>query len=88
MKLNGEFVIREVMGDIIAVPVGNTAKRIHGMIMLNEVSKVIMQCLENDTDIRCIVERVTEIFDVAADQAESDIREFLNGLSALGVLDQ
>ena len=39
MKLSGEFVVRQVADTIVAVPVGQTALRLNGMIMLNEVSK-------------------------------------------------
>jgi len=41
MKLNGEFVVRQVADEVLALPVGETAHRLNGMIMLNAVSLVI-----------------------------------------------
>ena len=41
MKLRGTFTIREVAGEIIAIPVGNTALELNGMIILNPVSRLI-----------------------------------------------
>ena len=58
MKLQGEFVVRQVMDNIVAIPVGQTALRLNGMILLNDVSKVIWECLEQGTDIENIVKQI------------------------------
>ena len=44
MKLCGEFVVRQVMDNTVAIPVGQTALQFNGMIMLNDVSKLIWEC--------------------------------------------
>ena len=61
MKLRGEFVTRRVLDDVVVIPVGETALRVGGMIMLNEVSLVIWQCLEQDTSEEEILQAVTAI---------------------------
>lgn len=88
MKLHGEFVVRQVMEDIVAIPVGQTALRLNGMILLNNVSKIIWDCLEQGTDLESIVKAVTESFDVSADEAEADILEFCDKLRKLQFLDE
>jgi hypothetical protein len=87
MKLGGEFVVRRIMDDIVAVPVGQTALRLHGMIMLNDVSKVIWDQLEQGTDLDSTVAAVTDAFDVSADEARTDILEFCDKLRALQLLE-
>ena len=37
MKLRGEFVVRKIMDNTVAVPVGQTALQLNGMILLNDV---------------------------------------------------
>lgn len=88
MKLHGEFVVRQVMEDIVAIPVGQTALRLNGMILLNNVSKIIWDCLEQGTDLESIVKAVTESFDVSADEAEADVLEFCDKLRKLQFLDE
>ena len=88
MKLCGEFIVRQVMDDIVAIPVGQTALRLDGMILLNDVSKIIWDCLEQGTDLDSIVKAVTDAFDVSADEAQTDILEFCGKLSKLQLLEE
>ena len=88
MKLGGEFVVRRIMDDIVAVPVGQTALRLHGMIMLNDVSKVIWELLEQGTDQDSIVAAITDAFAVEADEARADILEFCDKLRQLQLLEE
>lgn len=81
MKLNGTFALREIAGEILVVPVGNTALSINGMIVLNPVSKVIWECLEQDTDQDEMLKRITEQFDVSEAVAKEDLDAFLKELA-------
>lgn len=87
MKLRGEFVTRRVLDDVVVIPVGETALRVGGMIMLNEVSLVIWQCLEQDTSEEEILQAVTDAFAVSPEEAREDILEFLDKLRAAQLLE-
>ena len=86
MRLNGEFIVRQVADEVLALPTGDTAFKLNGMIMLNEVSLVIWKCLEHDTDMASIVQAVTEQFDVSATQAQADIEAFVDQLRKANLL--
>ena len=88
MKLRGEFVVRQVMDNIVAIPVGQTALRLNGMILLNDVSKTIWGCLEQGTNLESIVKTVTDAFNVSADEAQTDILEFCDKLRKLQLLEE
>ena len=88
MKLCGEFVVRQVMDNTVAVPVGQTALRLNGMLLLNDVSKVIWNCLEQGTTLEDIVTAITDGFEVSADEARTDILEFLDKLRKLQLLEE
>ena len=88
MKLCGEFVVRQVMDNIVAIPAGQTALRLNGMILLNDVSKIIWDCLEQGTNLESTVKAVTDAFDVSADEARTDILEFCSKLSKLQLLEE
>lgn len=77
MKINGTFTLREVAGEVLVIPVGETALKMNGMIILNPVSKVIWECLEKEADADQILQAVTELFDVEPQEARKDIEEFL-----------
>ena len=87
MRLHGEFVMRQVMEEIVVIPVGQTALSFNGMILLNDVSKVIWECLEQETDLEQIVTAVTDAFEVSPQQARTDIMEFLDALRKMQMLE-
>ena len=88
MKLQGEFVVRQVMDQIVAIPVGETALRINGMILLNDVSRVIWENLEKETDVEKILTAVTDAFEVSRGEAQADIMEFLDKLRQIQILEE
>ena len=88
MKLHGEFVLRQIVDETVAVPVGQTSLEFNGMILLNDVSKVIWQALEQETDLAGLVARITDTFEVSAQEAEADILEFLSQLRQAQLLEE
>lgn len=88
MKLRGEFVVRQVMDNTVAIPVGQTALRMNGMILLNDVSKRIWDCLEQGTTLENAVQAVTDAFAVSAEEAQADILEFCDKLRKLQLLEE
>ena len=87
MRLIGEFVVRQVMNDVVAVPVGQTVRRFNGMVMLNDVSKVIWEGLQAGADLEGLVTAVTDAFAVSAQEARADILEFLDKLRQAQLLE-
>lgn len=88
MRLRGEFVVRQVMDSVVAIPVGETALDLNGMILLNDVSKAIWDCLEQETDVAAIVKAITDAFEVSPEEAEADILDFLRQLRELQLLQE
>ena len=88
MKLRGEFVVRQIMDNTMAIPVGQTALQLNGMILLNDVSKVIWEALEQNADLETIVTAVTDVFDVSAREARTDILDFIEKLRKMQLLDE
>ena len=87
MKLCGKYIVRKVMDDIVAIPVGQTVLQRNNMILLNDVSKIIWDCLEQGADVEDIVSAVTDAFDVSAHEARTDIVEFCSQLRNLQLLE-
>ena len=88
MKLHGEFVVRQLMDSVIAVPTGQTALHLNGMVMLNEVGRVIWTCLEQETTLREIVTAVTDTFEVETAEAEADVLAFIDQLRDAQLLEE
>ncbi len=77
MKINGEFIMREVVGEYILVPVGDTALHLNGIISMNEVSACIWKGLQEGKDEDELLESVLSEFEVSDQEAKTDLEEFL-----------
>ena len=88
MKLNGTFTLREIAGEILVIPVGNTALELNGMIVLNPVSRVIWECLEKGTDREQLLKAILDRFDVDESVAKEDMESILSELSAQKLLEE
>lgn len=80
MKINGEFILREVAGETILVPVGDTALRFNGIITLEPVGTRIWQGLEAGKDRETILTEILDTFEVEPEVASADLDAFLQQL--------
>ena len=86
MKSKLNLVKRNIAGDIILVPVGETSLKLNGLITLNEVGEFIWDNLENAEDDAAMAALVTGEYEVDPAVAAADVSEFLGKLRDLGVL--
>jgi hypothetical protein len=87
MKLKGEFVLREVAGEIIVIPVGKTALNFNGMICINGVSAEIWKGLQEEKTKGEILENILQEFDVSREEATADLDVFLHQLRENNLLE-
>ena len=80
MKINGSFIMREIVGECILVPVEDTALQFSGIISLKEVGAVIWKGLEAGMDQSALLQKVLEEFEVSEEEARNDLEEFLQML--------
>lgn len=88
MKLRGQFTLREVAGEVLVVPMGETALSLNGMIILNGVSKVIWEALETGATQEELLQRILDEFDVPQKTAEEDLVSFLEDLRKQNLLEE
>lgn len=80
MRINGEYVLREIAGEFILIPVGNTAMEMNGMITLNEVGVLIWNRLRNECTKEELLEAILDDFEIDVEHARRDLDEFLQQL--------
>lgn len=87
MKIKDGYVLREVAGNTIVIPVGDAAINFNGMINLNETGAFLWKLLENDVEPRFLLQELMKEYDVEEEQAKKDITDVINKLYNAGVLD-
>lgn len=86
MKVDKEFVLREIAGDNILVPVGETALDFNGLITLNEVGAFLWNKLQSEITIDELVQEVLDEYEVDEDTARKDILEFIGYLQNADII--
>ena len=83
MKQNPDFLLREVAGKMVLVPVGAAASKFPGMVTLNRAGKLIWELLAQEQTLQSIVDAMTERYEVSREQAAQDAEKFLARLRAV-----
>lgn len=87
MKIKGEFMLRQVAGENILIPVGKTALAMNGMIMMDPVGTQIWKGIEKKLSFDEIIEAILARFEVDEKTARADAREFLDKLKESDLLE-
>ena len=81
MKIKEGFIIREVGGEFIVVPIGEAGKEFHGMVKLNESGAFLWRffCAEHTQEEA--VKALTDEYDVDEETAKKDVAAFMATLN-------
>ena len=86
MKLNPEFVIQQVGGSTVLVPVGAAGDRFHGIIQLNKTAAFIVECLREETTEAQMKAAMEERYEATDKEITEAIRTTLEKLQECGAL--
>ncbi|MBR6785758.1 MAG: PqqD family protein [Clostridia bacterium] len=78
------YVTREIAGEFIAVPVDSSCGT--GIVILNPVSKLLWDEMRSEKTFDELVGVMLENYDIPREEAENDLRDFLNQLNENGLL--
>ena len=80
MNIKKGFVIREVMGQHVAVAVGEAARDFRGMVKLNATAAQIWKLIDVGLDENGIVDAMLDEFDVDRETLCADVRMIIKEL--------
>ena len=87
MKIKSNFVLRNIAGTQVALPLGDSNVNFTGMLTLNETGVLLWHKLESDCTIEKLADAITDEYEVAYDEALADVKAFLKRLDDAGCLE-
>jgi hypothetical protein len=81
-----DFVVRNVAGETILVPVRNSVAGLDAIFTLNEVGGTVWALLDGRS-VREIVDEVCRTYETGVEAAVGDVTEFLASLDEAGLID-
>lgn len=90
MKKKPGFDLRNVCGAYVIIATGMQNIDFSKLIALNDTSAFIWNCIPDNADFTIdeLVEKLTDEYEVSADEAYADVTDFLNKLVENNVLER
>jgi len=87
MKIKDNFVLRNVAGVNVVLPLGKEAIDFNGMITLNDSGVFLWKKLNNDVSIDELISAVLQEYEIDEETASNDIDEFIEKLKSANILE-
>lgn len=88
MKIKNDFMLREIAGNYIIVPLSGDLVDLNAMININDTGAFIFKSLETDKSLEEIVSELTSEYDIDKETAKKDINDFLDILRRNSMLEE
>ncbi len=86
MKRNENFLLHQVAGTQVLVPVGPAAEAFSGMLTVNETGAFIWQQLETAHTLEALAQAIASEYAVEEDTARQDAQAFIEKLLPTGAI--
>lgn len=87
MKRKGDFILRDIAGEHILVPTGQSAMEINGLITIDEMGLFIWNHLSHETSKEIILSAILQTYEVDEETARADLEEFLLKLKEANLIE-
>lgn len=88
MKIKEGYLVREIAGVSIVVPIGERVIDFKGIMTLNDTGNFIWKCLSNDISYIQLLSAILDEYEVDEDTARTDLCDFLDKARESGVLEE
>jgi hypothetical protein len=87
MKLKEDFMLREVAGQWLLVPIGESVVNVNGIITLSESGVILWKELENGIPGEAgLADALMKEYEIDHETALESVREFLSDLKEKGII--
>lgn len=87
MKIKSGFILKDVAGSNLIVPIGENLVDFSQMITINETGAFLFRKLLDGAEIDELATALTEEYDIDFDTAKADAEKFVELLSNEGMLE-
>lgn len=88
MKIKKGYLVREIAGCHVVVPIGERVIDFKGIMTLNDSGCFIWKCLSEEISYNRLLASVLDEYEVDEATAKADLNEFLNSACESGVLEE
>lgn len=86
MKIKSGYLLREVAGQRVVIPIGQRVSEFNGVMTLSESGAFLWDLLSNDRTREDLINALCERYQIDHALASADVDDFLSSLTAGDVL--
>ena len=87
MRVKDNFILRQVAGESLLIPVGEAALEVKGLIALSESGCLLYERLRQECSRQELIDLLTEEYEVTEQTAGEDVDAFLEKMRMLDMLE-
>ena len=87
MKIKEGFMLREIAGQWIVIPLGERVVEFNGMLTLSESGAMLWKGLQDGADEEQLTKLILSEYDIDEETAKSDVKEFIDSVSVKGLIE-
>lgn len=88
MKIKDGYMLRDVAGNHVVVPMGREAVDFNGMISLNDTGAFLWKLMEEECTRDQLVAAILEEYDATKEQAEQGVDRFIQKVMENGFAEE
>ncbi len=87
MKIKEGFILRDIAGSWVVVPLGKKVVEFNGMMTLNESGALLWKKLQDGAEIDELISSLLDEYIIDEPTARADVQEFVNSIKSRGLLE-
>lgn len=86
LRVSNEMIVREIAGENILVPIGQTALKVHGIISLSESGLLLWKKLQEECTEEDLINVILGEYMIDRATAVDDVKAFVMQMREVGIL--
>ena len=87
MKARSGFILRNLVGEYVLMPVDDNIRSFGGSVLLNELSAFVWEKLQTSVTRDELLAEILNAYEVDAETASADLDQLLENLNRLGMIE-
>lgn len=87
MKIKEGFILRNVAGNNVVVPIGHNSVDFNGMISLNDTGAFLFEKMLQDISREDLIKAVVEEYEIDEELAKTDVDNFIEKVKGEGLFE-
>jgi len=87
MQIKNGFMLREIAGQSVVVPLGSRVVEFNGIMTLSESGALLWRKLEQNSSVDELVDLLLTEYDIDKATAKKDVEEFVDSMKSSSILE-